>query len=149
MKNRVLLHRTGRNQFGDYGDAPLPEYVPSPAEEERAKRMVDEHRRLNDDFVARYREPWLHLFADKKSKKEAWAVACPYGTPALSTFRTKARAFPSFDAFLLYWLVHNKRMSLRLLGHDPTSIDKELRIFDECGRYFVTYGASTDAFGSM
>ena len=148
MKNRYLLHRSGRNQFGDPGDGPLPCYEPSPEAKARDEKLRARHIELNDVFVSKHGATWLAMFSGL-SRKDAWEKLYPYGRPALSTFRVHARGFATFQAFLLFLLLSNKRSSLALLGYPKAAIEEMLSEFGECGRYYVSYGKSQRTFGSI
>lgn len=146
-KTSHLLHRSGRNQFGDPGDPPLPPYEPSAEQLARDKEMVTLHRALNEKFVQAHKARWLELFSGL-SKAQAWSKLHPYGKPALGTFYSMAREFNTFEQFLLWWLVSNKTQALRRLGHEDSSIHEQLRTFSDCGRYHVTYGSCARIFGT-
>jgi hypothetical protein len=148
LKNRYLLHRSGRNQFGDPGQPQLPRYKASPTERKRDNHLIARHRARNRAFVAKYGVSWLALF-DGLSREAAWKQIYPHGRPALSTFRSRAREFASFNDFLVFVLVSQKRAALRTLGHSAAAIDKAMAPFSECGRYFVTYGQSRRTFCSI
>ena len=147
LKTSRLLHRSGRNQFGDPGDPPLPLYQQSPESLAYDNRMIGAHRALNDIFAQTHRQRWLTLFAGA-SKRDAWIKLHPYGKPALGTFYSMARECGSFEDFLTWWLVCHKHQALRLLGYDTSSIHEHLLKFAECGRYYVTYGNCARTFGT-
>ena len=148
MKTRRLLHRSGRNQFGEPGQPPLAPYEPSREESYRDQQMVDRHRALNDAFVTRYGASWLARFGGL-SQAETWERIFPHGRPALSTFRSHAREFASFEEFLFFLLLKDKRRSLSALGYSPGEITSAMNQFAECGRYFVSYGKSGRTFCTM
>ncbi|MCL4215395.1 MAG: hypothetical protein KJ052_00085 [Candidatus Hydrogenedentes bacterium] len=148
FKNRVLLHRTGRSQFGDPGQPPLAPYVPSAKEKAREQEMRALHKTLNAAFIKEHGQTWLAAF-DGLAKREAWAKLYPDGRPALSTFLTHGREFASFEDYLLFRLVGNKRKSLVLLGHSKADIDAAMSKFAECGRYYVSWGKSRRTYGSL
>lgn len=147
VKNSRLLHRSGRNQFGDPGDPPLPPYEPSAASVAYDKKMIALHCALNEKFVETHRERWLGLFAGMP-KREVWKVLHPHGKPALGTFYAIVRESGLFESFLVWWLVCNKRQALRLLGYSEVATRDQLREFSECGRYLVGYGSCTRTFGT-
>ena len=146
MKTRVLLHRAGRDQFGNQGQPGLPKYTPSPEDERRSQQKRKEHEELNDKFVRKYREDWLEYFSSM-SKKEIWGVLSQHGRPALGTFYKHVREHESLIDFLIYWLVSNKLKAMNILGHTRLEITAELSPFSECGRYYVTFGHGR-AFGT-
>ena len=148
LKTRILLHRTGRNEFGDPGQAPLPKYRPSRVEEKRNRTERARHEALNNEFARRYGKAWLGMFSGQ-SKAEAWRKLCPHGRPALSTFLAEGRRFQSFERYLLFLLVSNKRRSLALLGVARPLLEKEMKAFAECGRYFVSFDGSRRMFSSL
>jgi hypothetical protein len=147
VKTSRLLHRSGRNQFSDPGDPPLPPYEPSAASVAYDKRMIALHWALNEKFVGTYRDRWLARFPGMP-KRGVWRVLHPHGRPALGTFYAIARESGSFEAFLVWWLVCNKHQALRLLGYSAAAIGEQLREFSECGRYHVRYGSCTRTFGT-
>ena len=74
MKNRVLLHRSGRDQYENKSDSPLPSYTPSLADEKRTSDMRDSHIRLNEKFIDEYTPiykniNWLYAFLDQLEQK--------------------------------------------------------------------------------
>ena len=148
MKTRYLLHRSGRNQFGDPGEGPLPPYEPSPEVTAQDDRLRARHVELNNAFVSKYGDAWLATFTGL-SQKDTWTKLYPYARPALSTFRAHAREFASFQEFLLFLLLSNKRSSLALLGYSKAAISEALSGFAECGRYYVSYGKSQRTFGTL
>lgn len=148
LKTSRLLHRSGRNQFGDPGDPPLPPYRQSAESLSRDSQMIALHRDLNEKFAQAHGPKWLALFSDM-SKAEVWRKLCPYGKPALGTFSLMTRKCANFEQFLLWWLVCNKSEALRLLGHEEEFIREQLRAFSECGRYYVTVGACERTFGTV
>ena len=148
MKTRYLLHRSGRNQFGDPGEGPLPVYKPSAKESARDERLRTLHSKLNEAFVAKHGNVWLNMFSGL-SHKDVWGKLYPHGRPALSTFRLHAREFSTFQEYLFFLLLSNKKLSLKLLGYPKETIEEMLTEFDECGRYFVSYGKNKRTFGTI
>lgn len=148
MKNRYLLHRSGRNQFGDPGEGPLPRYEQSPEDKARDERLRARHIELNNVFVSKHGDTWLAMFSGL-SQKDAWEKLYLHGRPALSTFRTHSREFETFQEFLLFLLLSSKKSSLTLLGYSKVAIEEMLLEFSECGRYYVSYGKSQRTFGSI
>lgn len=148
MKNTYLLHRSGRNQFGDPGDSELPRYEPSPEQRALDEQLRVRHLELNDAFVVKHGETWRSLFSGL-SKKDTWQKLYPRGGPALSTFRANSREFSTFEEFLNFLLLSNKRWSLSILGYSKSVIEEILSEFKECGRYYVSYGKSNRMFGSI
>jgi hypothetical protein len=146
MKTRYLLSRSGRNQFGDRGDDPLPKYVPSPETMARDALMRAEHRKLNERFLQRHKEQWLAIFKDKKTMKSAWSVAFPHGRPSYSTFCKECKEFASLEEYLCYLLLSRKRHFLLSLGFSKEDVTSDLKAFEHCGNYFVTYGKSPRLF---
>jgi hypothetical protein len=145
MKNRSLLHRTGRDQYGNKGDAPLPTYKPSEKDVKRTNEMQALHIRLNEEFIIRYGTQWLALF-DGMVKKEIWSFLHPHKKPSLGTFYSHSRLHASLEDYLNYLLVQNKYWSLLKLGYKQDDIKIILKPFSECGRYMVSYkGGSTFA----
>ncbi len=140
MKNRVLLQRSGRDQFGNKGNSEFIRYEPSEEQKAIDAKFEEEHKKLNDLFVQKYNNEWLKLF-EGFNKRQVWEKVSPYGRPSLSTFYASAREHESFNHFLTYWLVANKRKAMKLMGHSEEQIKSELSKFSECGRYYVTYGA--------
>jgi hypothetical protein len=138
MKNRVLLHRTGRDQYGNKGDAPLPKYVPSESAVKRINEMYSLHVKLNDEFIDEYGIQWLSLF-DGMTKKEICSFLYPRGKPSLSTFYSHSKDYALLEDYLNYLLVSTKWWSLSKLGHDRDHRRKILKPFEECGRYMVSY----------
>ncbi len=147
QKTSRLLHRSGRNQFGDPGDPPLPLYEPSARSLARDKEMISLHRTLNDEFIQAHGARWLKLLSGL-SKAQVWSKLHPYGKPTLGTFYSMARESNTFEQFLLWWLVSNKTQALRHLGHEDLFVREQLRAFSECGRYYVTYGSCSRTFGT-
>ena len=148
MTTRYLLQRSGRDQFGIGGNTGAAT-IPSPAPTDHDDAMWKLHRDLHDDLVRRHGPAWLTQFAGL-TKKAAW-IALTGGegsSPGLSTFRKMAGEYASFEEFLLYWLVSNKRNGLERLGLTQADIDAEMKKYVECGRYFVTYGAGRRTFGT-
>lgn len=143
MKNRVLLHRTGRDQFGNKGEPPLPSYTPSDEENRRTDQMRKLHIELNEKFISEYGDKWLSLF-EGMSKKAIWLFLYPNKKPALGTFYSHSRIHATLEEYLNYLLVQNKYWSLSRLGYNRNQIKKILKPFSECGRYYVSYkgGAS-------
>ena len=140
MKNRVLLQRSGRDQFGNRGSDEFIRYEPSEEQELIDENLRTEHKRLNDLFVKMYRDEWWKLF-EGFNKKEVWEKLFPYGRPSLSAFYATVREHESLSEFLTYWLVANKRKALKIMGIKDEVIESELAKFSECGRYCVTYGS--------
>ena len=147
LKTARLLHGSGRNQFGDPGDPPLPPYQQSAESRAYDERMIESHRALNDRFAQSHAESWLDLFT-KDSKRQVWSKLHPHGKPALGTFYSMARECCSFEDFLTWWLVCHKLQALRILGHNESTTHEHLHEFAECGRYFVTYGKCARTFGT-
>jgi hypothetical protein len=96
--------------------------------------MISRHRTLNDAFIAKQGVSWLAQFD---------------GRPALSTFRSQAREFASFEEFLLFLLLSNKKRALCTLGHSKAEIHHTMVPFADCGRYLVSHGKSRRTFCSM
>lgn len=138
MKNRVLLHRTGRDQYGNKGDAPLPSHVQSENAAKQMDGMRTLHARLNEGFIEEYGKQWRSLF-DGMTKNKIWEFLYPHKKPSLGTFYNHSREYESLTDFLNYLLIQDKRWSLSILGHDREYINKALSPFHECGRYFVNY----------
>ncbi|MFC3110857.1 hypothetical protein ACFOFO_23375 [Undibacterium arcticum] len=147
MKNNYLLRRNGRNQFDDREDRLLPSNMERPAPTDRDRAMWVMHREFNEAVVREHGAAWLSSFAGM-SKKDVWSKLCPRGTPALSTFRSMAREYASFDEFMFFWMVSNKRQSLALLGVPTVDINEIMERFTECGRYYVAYGQGKRIFGT-
>jgi hypothetical protein len=147
LKTHYLLHRSGRNQFGDPGDGPMPRYVPSPQSVARDEKLIALHHSLNDQFANTHRAAWLALVA-VASKKDAWLRLHPRGRPSLSWFYAQARACGSFEDFLVWWLVSRKAEALRMLGFTPEAIADQLKPFKDCGRYQVCFGSNRERFGT-
>lgn len=139
MKNNILLHRSGRDQFGNKGDAPLPNYTPSKEVIEKTNEMQALHIKLNEEFVNKYNAQWLSLFNGMTTKKERWSFLFPHKKPSLSTFNKHSRDFLSLDDYLNYLLVQNKYWSLMKLGYKNYDIKIILKDFKDCGRYMVKY----------
>lgn len=148
MKTHRLLHRSGRNQFGDPGEPALPPYQPSQESLAHDKKMVALHIALNEQFVGTHRVQWLGLFAGI-AKKDVWQRLSPHVRPSLSTFYAWARDSASFEEFLLWWLLRNKAQALRIMGYTPQAIREQLAPFVECGRYCVRYGKSKRMFATI
>lgn len=110
--------------------------------------MIARHRDLNDAFVSKHGASWLAQFKGL-SQTETWKLVFPRGRPALSTFRSPAREFASFEEFVLFLLLSNKRRSLSALGYSTAEISSTMAQFAECGRYFVSYGKSSRTFCSI
>lgn len=139
MKNRVLLKRSGRDQFGNKGNTESVRYESSEEQKAIDTKQKEEHKKLNDLFVKKYRDDWQKLFRGL-NKKEVWSKIAPYGKPSLNTFYTYAREHESFSEFLTYWLVANKRKAMILMNVTEDVIKAELSKYKDCGRYCVTYG---------
>ncbi|MCK5385072.1 MAG: hypothetical protein KAJ29_05795 [Alphaproteobacteria bacterium] len=140
MKNRVLLQKSGRDQFGNRGSS---EFIRCELSEEQKlidEKLKEEHKKLNDLFVKTYNEEWLKLF-EGFNKKGAWEKLCPYGKPSLSAFYASVRGHKSFSQFLTYWLVVNKREAMEMICVTEEGIKSELSKYNKCGRYYVTYGS--------
>lgn len=148
LKNDYLLHHSGRNQIGDPGQGPLPANLQSPAPTDFDQAMWAKHRELNDGLVREHGAAWLALFAGL-SKKSVWSRLCPHGTPACSTFTSMAREYASFEEFLFFWMLKNKRRSLEMLGLSKADIDEVIGRFKVCGGYYVTYGHGKRSFGTL
>jgi hypothetical protein len=148
MKNDFLLFRSGRNQFGDSGENVLPRYTPSPEVSARDELLREEHRRLNEQFLLRHRERWLSMFTGKKTLKSAWGFAFPHGRPSYSTFCKECREFDTTEEYFCFLLISHKRWGLRIMGFTEEEMDSELKVFEECGRHFVSYGKSSRTFSS-
>jgi hypothetical protein len=148
IKTEYLLRRSGRNQFGDEG-SPTSSTSMSTGPTEYDLKMWQQHRRLHGDLVARYGALWLALFADK-SKKDAWLVlgGHTWRNPSLATFYKHAAQYSSFEEYLLYRLVSDIPTALKRLGVPSQEIDAEMAKFADCGRYYVTYGAGKELFGT-
>ncbi|MDO6421542.1 hypothetical protein [Saccharophagus degradans] len=140
MKNRVLLQRSGRDQFGNKGDSELIQYEPNEEQKIIDSKHVEEHKKLNDLFVKAHNNEWLKLF-EGFNKKETWKKLCPYGKPSLSAFYAAVREHDTMIQFLTYWLVANKHKAMQLMNLAEDEIKSELSKFNECGRYYVTYGS--------
>lgn len=142
MKNRVLLHRSGRNQFGDPGEEMYERYVPSP--EIQAKHDAEKQRHIdfNEKFIIEYGSDWLNLMRPLK-KKQVWESLKQFGRPSDSTLYAYARECASFEEFLYHWLLSNKRRGLRILGKSAEEIEIIMAPFKECGGWVVTYGKSS------
>ncbi len=137
-KNTVLLHRSGRDQFGNKGSAPLPNYVPSENDVKRTNEMRALHIHLNEQFIAEYGKQWIAQYEGMK-KKEIWSLLYPHGRPSLNTFYSHSGKYESLEDYLNYLLVQNKYWSLSKLGYDRDHIKKRLIQFQDCGRYMVSY----------
>jgi len=142
MKNRVLLHRTGRDQYGNKGSAPLSTYKPSQEDEKRTNKMRVLHVKLNDNFIQKHSTQWLSLFKDM-SKKSIWSLLYPYKKPSLATFYSHSRKYATLEEYLNFLLVHNKHWSLLKLGYEREHIRTILKPFKECGQYMVSYKCGT------
>jgi hypothetical protein len=149
LKNRYLLERAGRDQYGEPGTEG-PERIISPGRTSTDEAMWALHRDLHDRLVARHGEAWVGLFKGR-TKKDSWDFL--FGSrglsPTLGTFRKMASEFASCEEFLLYWLVSEKRHCLSILGIPKAEIDNEMAQYQECGRYYVTFGQSTRLFGTL
>jgi hypothetical protein len=147
-KTRYLLNRSGRNEFGDPCAPPLPRYKPTAEQLKRDDKLIARHRALNEAFVAKHGPAWLARF-EKLPQADAWKRIYPHGRPALSTFRSRAREFASFEEFLLFVLLSEKKRSLSALGYSSAQMRSEMAQFADCGRYFVSYGNSRRTFCSV
>ncbi|MYN16739.1 hypothetical protein GTP81_08235 [Rugamonas sp. FT107W] len=144
-----MLRHSGRNQFGDHG-SPTNGTSLSAAPSEYDRKMWQLHRQLHADLVARFSNRWLKLFADK-SKKEAWLMLHNHSSRNLSlaTFYKHAAQYSSFEEYLLYRLVSDIPSALKRLGVPPDEIVAEMMKYADCGRYYVTYGAGKELFGTV
>jgi len=149
MKNRYLLSRNGRNQFGDPGEGVMPRYLPSPEEEAQNEDLREEHRQRNNQFLNKHRDWWLAKFANAKTMKAAWSIACHHGRPSYSTFCKECKEFSSLEEYLCYLLLSQKRRILYASGFSREEVASEMKEFKECGRYLVSYGSSQRTFGSI
>ncbi|WP_332775523.1 hypothetical protein [Polaromonas sp.] len=148
MKTHRLLHRSGRNQFGDPGEPALAPYQPSQESLARDEQMSARHVILNEQFVSTHRARWLGQFTSV-AKKDVWQRLHPHGRPSLSTFYAQSRESASFEEFLLWWLLSKKSQALRIMDDTPQAISEQLAPFAECGRYFVRYGKSERTFATI
>ncbi len=148
MKTNYLLHRSGRNQFGDPGEPALAPYQPSRESQVRNEQMFSHHAFLNEQFVSTHRDRWLGHFTGL-AKKAVWQQLYPHGRPTLSTFYAHSRECASFEEYLLWWLLSKKTQALRMMGYTPQAISEQLAPFAECGRYFVRYGKSEKTFATI
>jgi len=148
IKTEYLLRHSGRNQFGDDG-SPTSSTSVSAASSEYDRKMWQLHRQLHGDLVARYGTLWLALFADK-SKKDAWLLlrGCTWRNQSLTTFYKHVSQYSSFEEYLLYRLVSYIPNALKRLGVSAPEINTEMAKFADCGRYYVTYGAGKELFGT-
>lgn len=139
-----LLSRNGRDQYGNAGDGSrASEAVRGP----RTDGMWAVHRALHDQLVERYGDAWLARYAGQ-SRQKVWedlrrgqSSFC-----SLSTFHKMVKEFDSYERFLLYWLVSDKRFALTLLDVPVANIDAEMEKYRECGGYMVSYGGSDRIF---
>ncbi len=53
------------------------------------------------------------------------------------------KEFDSYESFLLYWLLTDKRFGLTLLEVPVVDIDAEMAKYQDCGTYKVSYGGSS------
>lgn len=141
MKNHMLLHRSGRNQFGDSGDGAYRPYTPSPEVSARHEAEKRQHVELNEEFLRQYGQAWLERFGPLK-KKEVFSQFRLYGRPTDSTFYAYVRECASFEEFLFHWLLSNKRRGLEMLGKSGVEIEAAMAPFKVCGGWVVTYGKS-------
>lgn len=135
MKNRILLQRNGRDQFGNKGSSNIVQSLPPSENDEKLRK---EHALLNEVFLNKHSSNWLKLFSGH-SKKDVYKILYPYGRPALSTFLKHARQFESFEVFLSYLLISDKKRGLKKLDFTEQDIKSELLPFQECGHYMVAY----------
>ena len=98
MKNRVLLHKAGRDQYGNKGSPPLPTYNPSQKDEERTIKMRSLHVNRNKDFIQTYSAQWLPLFKGM-SIKAMWEFLHPNKRPSYSTFYKRSKDYGALDAY--------------------------------------------------
>ena len=143
MKNRVLLHRAGRDQYGNKGNKLLPTYKPSRDDHKRTSEMRMQHLKMNDDFIQKHGNQWITRFKGM-SKKSTWSLLYPNKKPSLATFYSHSRGYATLEDYLIFLLVHHKQWSLSKLGYKRDQIKVILMPFKECGRYMVSYkgGAS-------
>ena len=147
IKNSFLLRKSGRDQF-DITERPSRDFEGKAVQYSSYDiAMVDKHYKLNEEFVIKYKEQWLRIFADL-NRKEVWNLIHPLGTISLGTFYRHVLIHDTLDDFLCYQLVRNKRKALALLGFEETEIMQQLRAFKDCGRYFVTFGKGS-SFGTF
>jgi hypothetical protein len=136
MKNAVLLHRSGRDQYGNKGKAHI-ERSNSPDNE--LQKSKEEHVVKNNEFVLRYSNAWLKLL-ENKSRKEIWGILSRHGKPAFSTFSASIRQHDSLNDFLIYWLVASKPKAMKILGFTTEEIARERVHFENCGGCQVSFG---------
>lgn len=67
---------------------------------------------------------------------------------SLATFYKHAAQYSSFEEYLLYRLVSDIPNALKRLGVPPDEIVAEMIKYTDCGRYYVTYGAGKELFGT-
>lgn len=139
-----LLWRNGRNQFGDPGEGRARPVTVRTATDDAMWAL---HAELNDQLVERFGAQWLARYAGK-ARRQVWEDfrRGHWERYALSTFSKMVKEFNSYDSFLLYWLLTDKRFGLTLLDVPGPEIDAEMAKYEECGRYMVSYGGSHRKF---
>jgi hypothetical protein len=142
IKNRVLLHRSGRNQFGDSGEAVYESYVPSPELQANHDAEKQRHIELNEEFINRHGFEWINIMRSR-SKKQVFESLKQFGRPSDSALYSYVRECASFEEFLHHWLLSNKRRGLHMLGKSKEEIEVVMAPFKECGGWVVTYGKSS------
>ena len=135
-KNAELLHRSGRDQYGNIGKAHVER---SNFAGNKLQKLKEEHIAKNNEFSLRYSKAWLELL-ESKSRKEIWELLSRHGKPAFSTFSASIRLHDSLNDFLIYWLVANKPKAMDLLGFNKDEIAQERLNFESCGGSQVTFG---------
>lgn len=135
MKNNYLLQRSGRDQFGNKGDA---NSIRPPKGNSKDNLHTEQHKKLNEDFLGKFSARWLKMF-NGLTRKDIHKKLFPHGSPALSTFRKHSRDFEVFEDYMLFLLLKDKRKCLSLIDVKKEEIETEISKFDGCGRYGVTY----------
>jgi len=140
----ALMWRNGRNQFGDPGESGARPVAVRTASDDAMRAL---HLDLNDQLVERFGAQWLARYAGK-ARREVWEDFRRGHREryALSTFSKIVKEFISYDAFLLYWLLTDKRFGLTVLDVPVPEIDAEMARYEHCGRYMVSYGGSNRIF---
>lgn len=139
-----LLSRNGRDQFGNPGNSALRPAVSRTAHDDAMWAL---HASLHEQLVEHFGAAWLTRHAGKSRREVLADLTRGHDSVcALSTFNKMVREFESYDAFLPYWLLTDKRYSLTLLDVPVAEIDAEMAKYDECGRFMVSYGGSSRIF---
>lgn len=131
MKTRILLQRSGRDQFGDAGEGYIT-YQPAGL----SSREKAEYHAAVDAFFERYWPKW-QKFCGGMASRDVWACLFPRGKPALATFEKQRRAFVSLDEFLKYALVLYRWYALRAMGYSDTGTRTILERYEALGRFCI------------